>query len=844
MKKLVLSCVVLLASSVFTAAQAAPQVLVERGHSASIEAMAFAPAGAMLASASLDGSVRLWNADGSWHSTLVSKTGVGGAMTALAFSPDGASLAVGGRDGNVYLWQVPAKSGFYHAATRMFKFGDGKALRSYNKDTSVAFEAEFGDEALTSLAFSRDGKQLAAAGYYGSPQASGNGIRLRVWNALDGSSLWTKTYEGSSQTLIAYEEAGVLVATRAPNQLQRWQSDGQELTTVTISEEPLRSRDEVLLALSSDGTRVLAKGQSDYRIYDTKTGQSVADLVANPSERPEMSQRQREQAERIIGRPVPTRNRPTASSANRLGAPVGALFSPDGKTVAITFRSAETRVWDTQSGQEVTTSLARNRSFKGVLAISPQGVLALDDAQAGGGLWQEGELKSALPRASYAVQSLEIVLRNGAPILLVGSEEGALTQWNLATGKIEQITGNAGRELATTAVSPDGRLLAVAEYLKTYTLTLQEKGTARGRLRVIELATGRDLWARDDFGRSKISRLKFSPDSTRLWVTGQGRASISRAGLVEGDGFAALEVLNADSGQSLTDTVQLSDDESVSSAPQMDLSQTGLRLAVGGGNYLRVWDLPEGKLRFRARNPGRNPNQLSLSPTGNFLAFVGQSRKNTVRIWDLEQDRDLAQRRTYEMADAQGRAALADEDAPAINVVTFGGGPGERLLAGDVRGRLLVWGDDWQGKDAVTLPTAILEDENAAAVTALRMAPQALFSNLALSGHADGTVRLWDLQNKKLLVTLLAIPKPKAPQPRVLNLEAPEGPAVTVEDFDWVNWTTDGLYSASAGGQALLRWREGEAVIAAPQSATEQRREDILPRALQSLRANDPLLAR
>jgi len=166
------------------------------------------------------------------------------------------------------------------------------------------------------------------------------------------------------------------------------------------------------------------------------------------------------------------------------------------------------------------------------------------------------------------------------------------------------------------------------------------------------------------------------------------------------------------------------------------------------------------------------------------------------------------------------------------------------LLAGDVRGRLLVWGDDWQGKDAVTLPTAILEDENAAAVTALRMAPQALFSNLALSGHADGTVRLWDLQNKKLLVTLLAIPKPKAPQPRVLNLEAPEGPAVTVEDFDWVNWTTDGLYSASAGGQALLRWREGEAVIAAPQSATEQRREDILPRALQSLRANDPLLAR
>src|SRR5690606_30269580 len=129
-------------------------------------------------------------------------------------------------------------------------------------------------------------------------------------------------------------------------------------------------------------------------------------------------------------------------------------------------------------------------------------------------------------------------------------------------------------------------------YLKSYTLSLQQRGAERGRLRVVELATGRDLWTRSDSGRSKISRLKFSHDSSRLWLAGQGGPGRTRAGVTQGEGFGALEVLDASNGQPLTDTVQLSDDEGVGAAPQMDLAQTDSRLAVGGRNFLRVWELP------------------------------------------------------------------------------------------------------------------------------------------------------------------------------------------------------------------------------------------------------------
>lgn len=836
MKKLVLSCVVLLAPCAVMSAHGAPQLLVERGHSAGIEAMAFAPDGKILASASQDGSVRLWDESGAWQSTLLAKEGIGGPVIAIVFSPDGTSLAAGGRDGKVYLWPVPSKSGVYGTPSRVLKFGDGTTMRTDSTNGLTPSVASPGDEALADLVFSRDGNLLAASGYFGHSEYAETGTRLRVWNAHDGTSLWTKTDTDERPSHIAFEGADTLVATRGPGQVQRLDRAGQELGVVTIPEEPARAKGEVLLALSPDGTRVLAKGKGDYKIYDTKSGQPGAALAANPQETPARTQRRREQVEQLLGRPV--RERPTASPANLLGTPVGARFSPDGKKVAVAFRQTVTRVWNVEDGQEITASLAGNHSLRGVLALSPQGVLALDNAQAGAGLWQEGELKSALPHASYAVQALDIFSRGGVPILLIGTGDGALVQWNLATGKIEQVTGNAGRDLTALAVSPDGRILAVAEYLKSYTLSLQQRGVERGRLRAIDLTTGGVLWTRGDGGRSKISRLKFSRDSSRLWLAGEGRPGRSRPGMVEGEGFGALEVLDAGNGQSLPDAVQVSDEDGVFVAPQMELSQNESCLAIGGGNFLRVWDLPQGKLRLRVSNPGRNPNLLALSPTGNRLAYIKPGNSSVVRIWDLTSERDTTHRRSHDVADAQGRAALPKQDTPAMSVVAYADGGAERLFAGDARGRLLMWDENWQGKDVATLPAAFLEDEGAVAVTALHIASERLFPNLVLTGHADGTVRLWDLKNKKPLMTLAVIPKPSAAAPRILNLQAPEGPAVTLEDFDWICWTPDGFYNASPGGETLVRWRAGEVATHAPQDIAARRSEEIVPRVLEKFRAN------
>ena len=92
----------------------APQWM-QGGHSARISAVACSPDGAMIASSSEDGTVKLWSTNGSLLRTLTAQSC---PITALAWSPDGTKLAAGTYYGGyyngtpgmglTYLWQSPS----------------------------------------------------------------------------------------------------------------------------------------------------------------------------------------------------------------------------------------------------------------------------------------------------------------------------------------------------------------------------------------------------------------------------------------------------------------------------------------------------------------------------------------------------------------------------------------------------------------------------------------------------------------------------------------------------------------------------------------------------------------
>ena len=79
-----------------------------KGHTKGILSVAFSPDGKRLASGSIDGKVKVWDAL-SGQETLTLK-GHSDGVNSVAFSPDGKRLASGSADQTVKLWDAQPRS--------------------------------------------------------------------------------------------------------------------------------------------------------------------------------------------------------------------------------------------------------------------------------------------------------------------------------------------------------------------------------------------------------------------------------------------------------------------------------------------------------------------------------------------------------------------------------------------------------------------------------------------------------------------------------------------------------------------------------------------------------------
>ena len=156
------------------------------GHSAAVYAVDSSPDGSLVATASLDGTVKLWRvADGAERIVF---SGHKGKVMSVAFSPDGRSLVSGGEDKTVKLWDVPLDQGvplaeqlspvravvLHEKSGRLVTAGADGSLRIWDlagrKEERVLEPAAPG---LRTLAVDRSGTLVAAAG---------SDRTVRIWN--------------------------------------------------------------------------------------------------------------------------------------------------------------------------------------------------------------------------------------------------------------------------------------------------------------------------------------------------------------------------------------------------------------------------------------------------------------------------------------------------------------------------------------------------------------------------------------------------------------------------------------------------------------------------------------
>ncbi|MER8573628.1 hypothetical protein [Mesorhizobium sp. M1374] len=219
------------------------------GHSAQVTDLAFTPDGEDIVSASNDKTIRIWD----WQSGATLRTirgylgnGSDGKIFAVSISPDGKTIAAGGYFG-ASLGDKPP-----YGDIRLFDFATGK-IRAVLKAA---------DYATYDLAFSPDGKTLAAGG--------ADGV-VYLWRLDDKSAIgWTldKKLDADSWHIdkLAFAAGGTrLAATTTDNGIRLWDVVKGEEIALPDEAEPLRDISVIALAVSQDGS-LFATGSKDGQV--------------------------------------------------------------------------------------------------------------------------------------------------------------------------------------------------------------------------------------------------------------------------------------------------------------------------------------------------------------------------------------------------------------------------------------------------------------------------------------------------------------------------------------------------------------------------------------------------
>ncbi len=212
------------------------------GHVQTVSSVAFSPNSKTLASASWDGTVRLWDTKTGAH--LQTLTGHTGRVHSVAFSPNGRTLASSGADKVVRLWD-PRKS--------------------IHKQDLVGHTAE-----VYSVAFSPDGRTLASGAWDAT---------IRLWNPAKGTLKQTLRRRTDRFSSVAFSPDSQILVSVSGREVRLWNPvKGRHERDLTG-----RHTDSVNSVAFSPNGQALVSGSRDttIRVWEIPSGKYKRSLMGH-----------------------------------------------------------------------------------------------------------------------------------------------------------------------------------------------------------------------------------------------------------------------------------------------------------------------------------------------------------------------------------------------------------------------------------------------------------------------------------------------------------------------------------------------------------------------------------
>jgi WD40 repeat protein/tRNA A-37 threonylcarbamoyl transferase component Bud32 len=563
-------------------------------HDSLIHCVAYSPTGRCVASSSLDGIVKVWDAQ--TGERLHQLRAHGDRALCLAFSPDGQRLASAGADKQVCVWNVGTGQLLHSwqahkgVVWRIAFSPDGKYLVSGGETTTTGEmmkgEVKMWDAAsyqlvrvlsgpghYLSVAFSPDGRHLAG---------SGNG-GLRVWDTTSGQDVLDRRESAPAKQTVASFGLNVVAFSPDGRYLAAASGDWETRVDAEVTLWDTRSGEERLtlrghtgvvscIAFSPDGRRLASVGMDKtVKIWDVATGREALTLRGHTD---------------FI---------------------YWVAFSPDGHRLVSASEDRTVRIWDAtplgeQPPQEPLTLRGHDAGIFGVAFHPDCRHLATASGDATVKVWdiRMGKLEKTFPRRASSVWSVAF-RPDGRQLAVTG--KGDVRLWDMVDGQDLSVPGLAPYSLMTgVTFSPNGRFFACVGWDKT--------------VRICSAITGLPLRTIPDAHRYAIMGVAISPHGRHIATAGADDQ---------------VKVWDAATGQPVVTLTPNHPGRPTSLAFRPDGKVLASASADG---TIMLWDSGTWKQQEERRDPTGGVESVVFSPDGRLLAWG--STDATVKIWNTQ----------------------------------------------------------------------------------------------------------------------------------------------------------------------------------------------------------------